>query len=48
MAKHNKIYPHALFFFGHDPASAKSHRITSAFPLNILPLPVLIKVKKVP
>lgn len=44
VAKHNEIYPHALLFFGCDPASARS-LITSAFPLTSLPLPVLIKAK---
>ena len=46
-AKHNEIYPHALLFFGCDPASDSS-LITSAFPLTILLLPVLIKAKKGP
>lgn len=45
VTKHNEIYLHALLFIGCDHASASS-LITSAFPLTILPLPVLIKAKQ--
>lgn len=46
VAKHNEVYPCGASLFVCDPASASS-LITSAFPLTIPPLPVLIKGRSI-